>query len=214
MVLLILVAIWAAFLLPPYLRNRAEARPADSIGAFRRQLATLQRTRPRIGGFVPGVSAVGAGAMGGVPETFLTPMAASVTEAAAAPSAAAAGAAAAGAAAAGVAAAGVAAPGGVAARQQGHRPRPQLSARARAPKRRRDVFVFLLVAMGVSLLLGVFFPVMFAVHAFVDVIFAVYLALLIRMRNLAAEREMKVRFLPSPVSPFDSAAALLRRSMS
>ena len=47
MVLVVLAVVWAAVLVPPYLRSRAEARPADSIGHFRRQLATLQRTGPR-----------------------------------------------------------------------------------------------------------------------------------------------------------------------
>ena len=46
MVLLILAALWAALLVPPYLRNRAENRPADSIGDFRHQLRVLQRTGP------------------------------------------------------------------------------------------------------------------------------------------------------------------------
>ena len=45
-VLLILAVLWAAMLVPPYLRNRAEARPADSIGAFRRQMSTISRTTP------------------------------------------------------------------------------------------------------------------------------------------------------------------------
>jgi hypothetical protein len=43
---LILLAIWAAVLLPPWLQNRRERRPSDSIGSFRSQLATLQRTAP------------------------------------------------------------------------------------------------------------------------------------------------------------------------
>ena len=38
--------LWAALLVPPYLRNRAENRPADSIGDFRHQLRVLQRTGP------------------------------------------------------------------------------------------------------------------------------------------------------------------------
>jgi hypothetical protein len=45
-VLLILAVIWAAVLIPPRLRARAEGRPADSIGAFRRHLGVLQRTGP------------------------------------------------------------------------------------------------------------------------------------------------------------------------
>ena len=53
--------------------------------------------------------------------------------------------------------------------------------------------------------------VMLAVNIAVDVLLGAYVALLIRQRNLAAEREMKVRFLPGPraVEP-----ALLRRSVN
>jgi hypothetical protein len=43
LVLFILAVIWAAVLLPPYLQNRSESRPADSISSFQRQLSVLQR---------------------------------------------------------------------------------------------------------------------------------------------------------------------------
>lgn len=43
MVLFILAVIWAAVLLPPYLQNRSESRPADSISSFQRQLSVLER---------------------------------------------------------------------------------------------------------------------------------------------------------------------------
>jgi hypothetical protein len=43
LVLLILAVIWAAVLLPPYLQNRSESRPADSISSFQRQLSVLER---------------------------------------------------------------------------------------------------------------------------------------------------------------------------
>jgi hypothetical protein len=45
-VLFILAAMWAAVLLPPWLRNRTESRPADSIVSFRKQLSVLERTTP------------------------------------------------------------------------------------------------------------------------------------------------------------------------
>jgi hypothetical protein len=45
-VLLILAVVWAVFLIPQVLRARAEHSPADSIGAFRRQLSVLERTAP------------------------------------------------------------------------------------------------------------------------------------------------------------------------
>jgi hypothetical protein len=46
MIFLILALVWLAVLGPQYLRNRADARPTDSIRAFRRQLAVLGRTAP------------------------------------------------------------------------------------------------------------------------------------------------------------------------
>src|SRR5207302_5156867 len=64
--LLILAVVWAVVLVPPWLRSRADARPADSIGAFRHRLTVLERTgpvgtrrvpmlshRPETHGFVP-----------------------------------------------------------------------------------------------------------------------------------------------------------------
>lgn len=46
MVLLILAGVWAAVLLPPYLRNRSDSRPSDSIVSFRQQLSTIERATP------------------------------------------------------------------------------------------------------------------------------------------------------------------------
>jgi type III secretory pathway component EscV len=87
------------------------------------------------------------------------------------------------------------------------------AARSRTLRRRRDVFTALLGAAAVSLVLGLVpaFRVMLLVHLAVDVLLVAYVALLIRQRSLAAEREMKVRFLPEsrPMQP-----ALLRRSVN
>jgi len=67
LVLFILAVIWAAVLLPPYLQNRSESRPADSISTFQRQLSVLERRAGTVttpdgsAGAVPGASrAVGA----------------------------------------------------------------------------------------------------------------------------------------------------------
>ena len=60
MVLLILGAVWAAVLIPPALRARAEASPADTIGSFHHQLNILRRT----GGYIP---RPGYGEFGAVP---------------------------------------------------------------------------------------------------------------------------------------------------
>jgi hypothetical protein len=80
-------------------------------------------------------------------------------------------------------------------------------------KRRRDVFVGLLVAMAGSLVLGLLPPlrVLWAVHVVLDLLFVAYVGALVYLRNLAAEREMKVRFLPPPVRPPEP-ALLYRRS--
>lgn len=44
-VVAILAVVWAVVLIPQYWRNRSETRPGDSVGAFRQQLAVLERTR-------------------------------------------------------------------------------------------------------------------------------------------------------------------------
>lgn len=46
MVLVILALIWAAALLPPFVRSRLEGDPVDSIGRFRRHLRVLECTTP------------------------------------------------------------------------------------------------------------------------------------------------------------------------
>lgn len=48
-VLLVVVAAWAAVLVPPLLRGRTEGRPSSSVIDFRRQLDTLQRSAPARG---------------------------------------------------------------------------------------------------------------------------------------------------------------------
>lgn len=69
--------------------------------------------------------------------------------------------------------------------------------RARTLKRRRDVLVGLLVCMGGTLVLGAIpaLRVMWAFHVVLDVAFVAYVALLVRMRNAAAERSMKLRVI-------------------
>ena len=166
MLLIVLAAVWAAFLLPPVLRARAESRPAGSISDFRHRLRVLERSAP----------------------------------------------------------AGLAPPAG---RRPAPAPRSRAIAVSRIParpvqartgpsrrtiKRRRDVFFGLLVAMGGSLLLGAIpqLRVLWGVHVLIDVLFAGYVGALIYLRNLAAEREMKVRFLPTTSAP--EPAFLYRRS--
>lgn len=165
MALILLAAIWAAFLLPPILRARSQNRPSGSISDFRRQLRVLGRTSPAA------LNALGSRPPIGSPP--VRPLS-------------------------------VVGPGGPA--------RPRLAASRRSVKRRRDVFFGLLVVMAGSLLLGALPPlrVLWAVHVLADLLFAAYVGALIYLRNLAAEREMKVRFLPTARAP--EPAFLYRRS--
>jgi len=66
--------------------------------------------------------------------------------------------------------------------------------------------------MGATLVLSIIpaFRMMLWVHLVVDVAFVAYVTLLVRVRNLAAERELKVRFLPAVSNP--APQLLLRRS--
>ena len=162
MALLILAVVWAVFLVPQVVRARTEKGPADSVGAFQRQLSVLERTSP-----------IGTRSM----TSFRTAASRSLSSAPQAP------------------ASGMALP---------------LPTRSGVKKRRRDILLGLLAAMGGSLVLGLIpgLRVMLGLHLVLDVLFVGYVALLVRARNLAAEREMKVRYLgSSPEAPF-----LLRRA--
>jgi hypothetical protein len=157
------------------LRNRAEGRPGDSIGAFHRQLTTLERTGPES----PMARVSRAARM----PRLSTSRLASPRAAAAASTA-------------------------VAAR----RPARPSTARSRAQKRRRDVMLVLAGVMVSTLALS-FVPglgLLLVLHVVSDLLFVAYVVLLIRLRGLAAEREMKLRFLPSAGRP--EPALALRRS--
>jgi hypothetical protein len=83
---------------------------------------------------------------------------------------------------------------------RGPAPSAAVMSRRAARKRRRDVLVGLLVAMGVTLVLGLAFRPFLGLHLLCDLMFAVYVALLVRARHAAEERDAKVRFLPTPSS--------------
>jgi hypothetical protein len=69
-----------------------------------------------------------------------------------------------------------------------------------AQRRRRDVFIALLAGAIGSLVLagGLALTVLWPVQVLFDLLLVGYVALLIRVRNLAAEREMKLTRMPQP----------------
>jgi hypothetical protein len=82
-------------------------------------------------------------------------------------------------------------------------------------RRRRQTILFgLLAAMGVTLLLGLLVSKFLLVHVALDLLFVAYCAGLVRARNVVAEREMKVRYLPGPAFQSAEPQLLLRRSGS
>ena len=159
--LLILAVIWAAVLVPPMLRARAEGRPSDSIGEFHRHLSVLSRTGP-----VDFSAANRLYANSPAPYVSAGPWTAQRLE----------------------------------------------QRRRRTVKRRRDILFGLLAGMTGSLLLG-FVPALrelIYLHLVLDALFIGYVALLVRMRNIAAERDVKLRFLPTTGRVVEPAFALQR----
>jgi len=70
--------------------------------------------------------------------------------------------------------------------------------RSELQRRRQNVLLALLGAVVVTVALGLVFPPAFALNIVADLALAGYVALLVRARTIAAEREMKVRYLPGP----------------
>ena len=69
--------------------------------------------------------------------------------------------------------------------------------RAESRRRRRDVFVTLLGAVGVTFLLAVALGgSIWMLHLLVDVVFVAYVALLVNMQQQSMEKERKVRYMP------------------
>jgi len=193
LVLLVLAGIWAAVLIPPAVRARAEGRPGDSISNFRRQLTVLRRTGPHRGS--PNGRAAGGehwyrphastpqlvpvhGPLRTRSATYRAPAATVRSIPASVPS----------------------------------------TTRSRTIRRRRDVLSALIVAVLATLLLGLIpsFRVLLMANVVADVLLVAYVGLLVHQRNAAAERDMKVRFLPQPrrLDPalLRAEPALLRRS--
>ncbi len=90
---------------------------------------------------------------------------------------------------------------------------PQAFRRQRTLRRRRDVLLALMGGTVASLLLGAIpaLRMLWLVTLASSALLVAYVAMLVRMRNLAAERDMKLRFLPAAASGADP-ALLLHRS--
>ena len=170
LVLVILAAIWAAVLVPPYLQNRRETRPGDSIATFRSQLSVLERTTP--GGRASNVGPPRRGPP--------RPGPAPPVRRPAAPC------------------------------------RRRRMRRAEVRRRRRDVFLTLLGAVGVTFVLALALGgAVWMLHLLVDVAFGATSLLLISLQQQTVERDEKVRYIqpPRPVErPSDQ--VMLRRSGS
>jgi nitrate reductase NapE component len=171
LVLVILALIWAAVLVPPYLQNRRETRPGDSIASFRNQLNVLERTTP--GSSRSNLSRLDVGRYD-APSYNARSNVAQLAGRSSAPS-------------------------------------PAALRRAEARRRRRDVFVFLLGAVGVTFILAVAMggPV-WMLHLAVDVVFVAYVGLLVSMQAQTSEREVKVRYMPQTTRRAEPQLALRR----
>ena len=196
MVLLVLAVVWAAVLIPPAIRARAEGRPGDSISNFHRQLTVLRGTGPHQRSPSGGRGAGGDHwyrPNGSSPA--LIPVHGPLRSTRAAT---------------------------IAARRAPVRGMGTSSAasaaRSRTIRRRRDVLLALFTAAAATLALGLLFSIglMLIVHVVADVLLVAYVALLARRRSVATERDMKVRFLPQAhrLDPalLRAEPALLRRS--
>jgi hypothetical protein len=175
LVLVILGLIWAAVLLPPYLQNRREHRPGDSIASFRHQLSVLERATPE--GRARSVARI---------DTHRDWNPAPVTQLQ-----------------------------GTYSTKTGYgRPAPrsaQASHRADVRRRRRDVFLTLLGAVGVTFLLAIAMGGMvWMLQLVADVAFVGFVAMLVKIQQETAEKDLKVRFL-EPATLRSVEQPLLRR---
>jgi hypothetical protein len=93
-------------------------------------------------------------------------------------------------------------------------PRQSREATLSARRRRRNVLVTLTLTTLLLVVLGAVpgMHLLLAVAAVSAVLLVLYVSLLVRMRNAAAEREMKLSFLPGPAAYAAPGAPLLRRS--
>lgn len=76
---------------------------------------------------------------------------------------------------------------------------PRVPARRQSVKRRRDVLFVLVLAVAATLVMAVATRshALIALQLAADALLGLYVALLVRLRNRAAERELKLAYLPS-----------------
>jgi hypothetical protein len=171
LVLVILALIWAAVLVPPYLQNRRETRPGDSIATFRTQLSVLERTTP--GGRSGSLARLDVGRYDA--PRYVPPSA----------------------------------------RRRPAGPSHAAMRRAEVRRRRRDVFLTLLGAVGVTLVLAVLLGgSVWMLQLVVDVVFAGYVMMLVSLQQQTMQTEEKVRYLRPAPQRAPEPQLLLRRSGS
>lgn len=86
-----------------------------------------------------------------------------------------------------------------------------MPSRSELQRRRQNVLLALLAAVVTTLALGLLFRPAFALNIVADLALAAYVAILVRVRTIATERETKVRYLPGPVmAPMHAAEPTLR----
>jgi hypothetical protein len=172
-VLLVLAIIWGV-LLVSWLRSRRQDTAYDSVGTFRRHLTVLERAAPS--SVTPANRLRSVGAPGHAIPAYRPPAAVR---------------------------GGYAGRPGVGPAVSLRPPSPASVRRRQAQRRRRVVFFVLLAGVLGSFFLAIIpgLSVMWSVQLMFDAVFAVYVAMLIRARNLAAERDLKLTFMPSPARP-------------
>jgi hypothetical protein len=79
----------------------------------------------------------------------------------------------------------------------GMRPSADLRRRRTIERRRNVLFTLVGVAAGTLLLGVVGIKMMLMFHLITDLLLVAYVGLLIRLRSMAAERDMKLRYLPT-----------------
>jgi hypothetical protein len=177
-VLLILVVVWAAVLGPSLLRRGVQRRSTDSIGAFHRQLRVLERTGPlsvdpahRLDTSLPSAHVAERPLGSGRSGLIVVRPDAPLPVDLQEPNPT----------------------------SSSRRPDPYF--RPEACRRRRDVLLSLLVIVFLTGSVGAVpsvRPVLaLTVVSFVSLVG--YVALLVRLRNRALEREAKLRYLPTPI---------------